>query len=986
MPAIAEVSAADWHRLNRLLEQALAIDDGQARERWLQALPAEQAEQAELLPLLRRLLGAEGLIETGAFAALPPLEEPAPAAGERAGDSLGPYRLVRELGAGGMGTVWLAERADGAFDRAVALKLPRAEWTDRGLAQRFARERSVLAALNHPHIAQLFDAGWSASGRPYLALEYVDGLPIHAWCEQHELDIRARLALFVTVIRAVAHAHARLVVHRDLKPSNVLVARDGQVKLLDFGIAKLLADDGSAAEETELTRLGGRALTPQYAAPEQILGKPVSTSADLYALGVLLFELLTGKRPYRLDREALQRRGALEDAILHVDAPAPSAVVKDSTVRRALRGDLDAIVLKALAKQPEARYETAAAFADDIERHLARLPVRAQRAGRLYRLGRFIARNRLAVGAGSVVMLALLVGLSLALWQASVAREQAARANLIKDFVLSIIQQADPVASRRTREADAALLSTAEGRVDQELARHPELALQMRRAIAAAYRNRGDYERTAAVLRKGIEQARGVLPADHIELLQAFVQIADMRVIDTRKAKVDLEHAIVVLRRLGPEHRTLLADALYARHVSMSWSAVWQDLVAAGHEALEAAKATGDPGRILFVAAEVTGMFNYLGHDRPGTLALITQAYDEAMRSGRIEPSDPRRLNALSRRATASCFAGNKEEGLTLAQQALDEARRFHGADSHSADIAHFELGSTFRCIGNTKKASESFRAAYDITLARESPQSENRSVRRAFLVSSLLALERHDEVRQLLKETPAARPIPGAPADSPGATPVHHHIEEANIHLQLGETEVAERLAEESLAVMVAEKAEITAGKVYSVLAQALYQNGKFERAEWALHEAMKPRGEWTPPRPGGRGWTLLMLSRVRLERNHPQGALEAVDQADARFAEGGRSPAAAANLDLLRGRALLALGRAREAAAAIAEAHAHVQKTKAGSEFAAVVSHWYGRALIAAGESARGRELVLAARPQLSASRFPRIRALADVPAKDG
>ncbi len=416
MPAIADLSVADWHRLNRLLAAALELD-GEARAAWLRTLPASEAD---LQPLLERLLSATDLTETAQFVAAPP-RSAAQGHGRRgAGRSADRTRTdsCANWVVGGMGTVWLAARADGAFERQVALKLPHAEWIDRGLAQRFARERAMLASLNHPHIAQLFDAGWSESGRPYLALEYVEGVPITAWRDQQAPNIEARLRLFVDVIRAVAHAHARLIVHRDLKPSNVLVTAEGQVKLLDFGIAKLLSGESTAAEETELTRLAGRALTPNYAAPEQILGQPISTAADIYALGVLLFELLTGERPYRLRRADVQRRAALEEAIVHIDAPAPSSVVKDQASKRALRGDLDAIVLKALKKAPEQRYETAAAFADDIERYLNRLPVHAQRASRAYRLHRFLVRNRFAVGAVSAVIVALAAGLGIALWQA----------------------------------------------------------------------------------------------------------------------------------------------------------------------------------------------------------------------------------------------------------------------------------------------------------------------------------------------------------------------------------------------------------------------------------------------------------------------------------------------------------------------------------------------------------------------------------------
>ena len=345
MPAIADLSVSDWHRLNRLLAVALELE-GEARAAWLRTLPASEAD---LQPLLERLLSATDLTETAQFVAAPPRSAAQGHGGEEQADQL--HRTRTNWCASWVTAAWARcgwPRAPTAPSSAqVALKLPHAEWIDRGLAQRFARERAMLASLNHPHIAQLFDAGWSESGRPYLALEYVEGVPITAWRDQQAPSIEARLRLFLDVIRAVAHAHARLIVHRDLKPSNVLVTAEGQVKLLDFGIAKLLSGESTAAEETELTRLAGRALTPNYAAPEQILGQPITTAADVYALGVLLFELLTGERPYRLRRADVQRRAALEEAIVHVDAPAPSSGGRRTRpVKRALRGDLDAIVLQ----------------------------------------------------------------------------------------------------------------------------------------------------------------------------------------------------------------------------------------------------------------------------------------------------------------------------------------------------------------------------------------------------------------------------------------------------------------------------------------------------------------------------------------------------------------------------------------------------------------------------------------------------------------
>src|SRR5262245_60210181 len=291
-----ELDPAQWSALRGLLDSALALEPAQ-RSTWIEQLPPEHAYlKQRLVGLLAHVADGTGAspldtlpkVETAQFA-------PDLASGEgveQAGELIGPYRLVRPLGAGGMGSVWLAERTDMLQKRPVALKLPRAAWRGARLAERLAREREILAALNHPNIARLYDAGIAADGQPYLALEFVEGERFDAYCKRKQLDVPARLRLFLQVARAVAHAHANLVVHRDLKPTNILVSESGEVKLLDFGIAKLLDEGGG--RETELTQLGGRALTPDYAAPEQILGRAIGTAADVYALGVVLFELLTG--------------------------------------------------------------------------------------------------------------------------------------------------------------------------------------------------------------------------------------------------------------------------------------------------------------------------------------------------------------------------------------------------------------------------------------------------------------------------------------------------------------------------------------------------------------------------------------------------------------------------------------------------------------------------------------------------------------------
>jgi len=416
------LSIAQMGRMSQLLDEALVLDET-GRRRWLEQLPPEHQDLAAALWAV--LLPAQDQeMDLNAISALPKLgsmEDAASVSGLQGGSQIGPYELLRLLGTGGMAEVWLARRADGAFRREVALKLPMRTHLRADLQPRFVRERDILASLEHSQIARFYDAGIDPNGLPYLAMEYVQGEPLTSWSDAHRLPIAERLQLFLQVLQAVQYAHDKHVIHRDLKPSNILVTDAGQVRLLDFGVAKLL--QAEEAEQTPLTSIYGRALTPDYASPELLLGDPIDARSDIFSLGVVLYELLSGVRPYRLTNAA--SIGLLEQAIATIEVKKPSTqIVQQAAAARAssqenlarqLRGDLDAIVLKALTKDPAQRYPSASAFMDDLRCYMEGKPINAQPARVIYRLRKFVERNRalVAVAAAALIVVLASVGYSL---------------------------------------------------------------------------------------------------------------------------------------------------------------------------------------------------------------------------------------------------------------------------------------------------------------------------------------------------------------------------------------------------------------------------------------------------------------------------------------------------------------------------------------------------------------------------------------------
>ncbi len=445
---------------------------------------------------------------------------------------VGPYRLVRRIGEGGMGAVWLAERVDEEFEQRVAVKIVRtAAFDDRTLA-RFRAERQILAQLNHPNIARLLDGGTTDTGVPYLVMEYVEGVPIDEYCDANRLSIRDRLALFRKVCAAVESAHRKLVVHRDLKPSNILVTTGGEPKLLDFGIAKLL--ESEMGRPTAVTVAGDRVMTPEYASPEQVLGEPVSTATDVYALGLLLYELLTGRRAHRVTSN---RRADVERAVCETDPRRPSAVATEEVpekasgtgsstpatigrarrlepaqLRKALTGDLDNIVLMALRKPPEQRYASVAELSEDVRRHLDGLPVQAYGDSFAYRVRKFARRHSLALVAGAGLL--VLVGGLIAYYTARLsverdrARREAEKATQTAQFLRSLFEVTDPDVRRGRSLTAEDLLDAGAEKIRNEVTLETETRIEMLGLLGDIYRRLASFDRSRELLTDAVAAGR----------------------------------------------------------------------------------------------------------------------------------------------------------------------------------------------------------------------------------------------------------------------------------------------------------------------------------------------------------------------------------------------------------------------------------------------------------------------------------------------
>ena len=688
---------------------------------------------------------------------------------DRIGERLGAFELVTLIGAGGMGRVYRARRADGKFEQEVAVKLFDAGRMDAVALARFDAERRILASLEHPGIARLIDGGNAADGTPYVVMELVRGEPVTRWCNSRQLDLAARLQLFVRLCEGLEQAHRRGIVHRDIKPGNVLVGEDGQPKLIDFGIAKVLQD---SAVEVELpaTAVNTAMLTPEYASPEQVCGRPVGPSSDVYSLGILLYELLTGVRPYQvatLSPAQLEQTVCRSvpadpsDQVSRNRASPPLGLADARQLRRALRGDIDRIVMTALCKEPGQRYPSAAALGRDIERYLSGEPVEARGASRLYRLRKFVQRHRGAAAGLATAFIVLIGGIVAVTMQAreaqrqrDAAQQEAARAEAARDFLVRMIGRADPFENADTPTLAGALKQSVQ-EIDERFSGQPALEAQMRHAIGHALVGLGE----TAAARDQLEQALALRrqhgsPLDQAESLDGLGVVAWWE-SDFALAEANLREALDQLDTdSSPRAQALRVNVLanlggmlvdageYARSVAFSRQAlaaaersaqtgietrasIWGNLGNALSELegeSEAALAAFD--KVLALQREATGemhpnyaiVLNNLGlmhmslgrHDQ----ALLALQRSLEIREQTLGGKHPQTATALFNLAGMLIALGRHAEAEPHALRALEVAERGFAPGHPRIGKAHEKLAQLYQATGRTELAREHARAA----------------------------------------------------------------------------------------------------------------------------------------------------------------------------------------------------------------------------------------------------------------------------------
>jgi serine/threonine-protein kinase len=877
----------EWRRFAPLVERARGLDPV-TLERWLGELDEQDATDLRSLALRLRATRAADEPEGAAGeppAAPPEAVEPVP------GLVVGAYTLEAPIGHGGMGEVWGARRSDGRFEGRVALKLLLMPLVARPGRARFQREGEILARLRHPNIAQLLDAGVTVAGQPYLVLEYVDGAPIDRHCDERGLGVRERIRLFLGVLEAVAHAHAKLVLHRDLKPSNILVDRDGRVKLLDFGVAKLLEDESAVGGETEVTRRAGPAFTPEFASPEQRLGEPVTTASDVYSAGAVLYLLLTGRRPVELPRNAAPERvrlaldgePRLASAVV-AEPGGPAAAGADPGAgerrRRQLRGDLDNILARALKRAPAERYANVGAFADDLRRFLDGEPVAARPDSLGYRAGKFVRRHLGAVVGASAAVVALVALTVVAVVQGleaqrqrDEAREQARRAEAFTGVVTSLLSQVGPGGRALT---PGELLDRAVAEMTATYADDPAFLVGMLIRISGRYYDLQDSQKELATLVEAERVARRAKAPALLFDVQANTVETELSLGHVREATRRIEEARRLLPGLKPEPD--LEDYLRAE--------------------AKVARANGDHA----------GAIGYLERAR----ALLERRGDV---HGNSYPG------ILSELALSHAVLGDVRECYEIGRTIVD-LDRAHGRESTAGTLtSRSGLAYLLMSLGEARRA----RAEFERLLAN--PDSASRELPPSLALLYADVLSRLGEDAAALRI--AADAGPGTTTGGNAAVALRSWLIQARMLARAARLADAARALDSADAVIRSDEAPRLGWRVElrRLRAEIALAQGRLDDA---LREAQAALAllDYPAKRHGpGLPVSVLTLAKVRLARSELAAAAEVARDAVALFELDALDPARSADVgeaELVRARALLAGGDRAQARASARRAGA--------------------------------------------------------------
>jgi serine/threonine-protein kinase len=853
-----------WQEIQGLFHQALDLDSAGQAAFLTEACPTDAALRAEVEALLRasRRAGAGEFIADAIGRAARDLADAT--AASRVGERVGPYRLVREIGHGGMGTVYLAERADEQYQASVAIKFVRAGAASAELGRRFRAERQILAALTHPHIAWLLDGGTAADGSPYLVMEYVAGEPIDSWCDRRGLGLEGRLALFLRVCAAVQHAHQALVVHRDLKPSNILVTADGTPKLVDFGIAKLLAE-GSDAEATGTLRL----LTPAYGAPEQARGGPITVATDVYSLGAVLFKLVTGRTPFDFTGASA---GEIERRIVAEAPPAPSAAATGphAAWRRRLRGDLDTIVLKALRKEPERRYASVEQLAEDVRCHQRGRPVRARPDTLGYRVSRFLGRHRWGVGATAVVV-TLSAGYTVGLArERDRARAEATKAAAVADFLKGLFEVSDPSQSRGQTVTARELLDLGARRIEDGLADQPDVQATLMRVIGEVYGSLNLNEAARPLLVGALQRHRQLYGPDHQEvatsLLSAGVLLQNMG--QAAAAESSYREALAIRLRLDPDDDAALSPVLSRLAYLVEGAGRYEEAERLYRDALARNRRLYPPDdpRIAAILVRFGSLLRQTDRLDAAEPVLREAVAVQRQRYGRVHPrvaSAVRNLAALRRdqgdlaeadtlyrealairrelyggdhgdvATTLHSYGlllqrtGDHERALATLTEAVEMLERVHHGAHPNLAVGYYDLGVELRDQGRLNEAAARFRqsiAMDDRFLART---HRDRGQSRLGLASVLMAQRRHAAAEPVLRRSLAMR--------REALPPEHRYVRETETELAACLTALRRFREAEALLVPAYEGLRATEGAA----------DGRTQRARQRLVELYEAWGK---------------------------------------------------------------------------------------------------------------------------------------------